>query len=216
VSTRTGSWRRARLARSTLYLCTDRRAVQRDLPAFLDAVLGAGVDIVQLRDKESDATALRDACSVFGEAARRHGALFVVNDDPELAAAVDADGVHVGQDDVTPEAARAMVGPHRLVGRSTHAVTEIDAAVTEDCDYFAVGPVHATPTKQGRPPIGLEPLRHAAAVAGDRPWFVTGGMAVATAPEVLAAGARRLVVVRALTEAPDPAQATVELRAALG
>jgi thiamine-phosphate pyrophosphorylase len=214
-ATRDGGWRRERLARSRLYLCTDRRAERGDLEPFLDAVLGAGVDIVQLRDKTGGPEELLAAAGVFRAAALRHRALFVVNDDPELAVAVDADGVHVGQDDLSPEAARAIVGRDRLVGRSTHAEAEVDAALDEDCDYFAVGPVHATPTKEGRPPIGLGPLRHAAAVAGGRPWFVTGGMAPDTAPAVLATGARRLVVVRALTGAADPAAATRALRAVL-
>lgn len=208
---RDGDWRRRRLAEAVLYLCVDRRAEQGDLAGLLDAVLGAGADVVQLRDKTASAHELRVAAGVFRDAADRHGALFVVNDDPALATDGDADGVHVGQEDLPPAQARRVVGPERLVGRSTHTVAEIDAAMEEDCDYFAVGPVHATPTKEGRPPIGLAPLRHAAAVAGDRPWFVTGGMAVETAPDVLAAGARRLVVVRAITGAADPAAATAEL-----
>ena len=206
--------RRARLRDSVLYLCVDRRAAAGDLAEFLDSVLGAGVDIVQLRDKTASDDEQRAASAVFRAAADRHGALFVLNDDPALAVDVGADGVHVGQDDMRPAAARAIVGPDRIVGWSTHAVTEIDDALTTDCDYFAIGPVHATPTKQGRPAIGLDPLRHAAAVA-DRPWFVTGAMSPATAPDVLAAGARRLVVVRALTEAADPAGATAELVALL-
>lgn len=215
MTTRDAGWRRTRLAASHLYLCTDRRAAQGDLAPFLDAVLGAGVDIVQLRDKAGDRQELAAAAAVFRAAVEAHGALFVLNDDPQLAIEVDADGVHVGQDDDHPAAARAIVGDGRLVGRSTHAVEEVDRALTEDCDYFAVGPVHATPTKEGRPAIGLDPLRHAAAVAGSRPWFVTGAMGVDTAPAVLATGARRLVVVRALTEAADPAAAARALRAAL-
>jgi thiamine-phosphate diphosphorylase len=158
---------------------------------------------------------LRRAATVFTAAAARHGALFILNDDPQLAVEVDADGVHVGQEDMRPEAARAVVGGDRIVGWSTHNEVEVDAAVAADCDYFAIGPVHATPTKQGRPPIGLDPVRHAAAVAGDRPWFVTGDMGPATAGDVLAAGGRRLVVVRALTQAADPARATAELVALL-
>lgn len=209
---RDGAWRRARLATSRLYLCTPLRD---DLPAFLDAVLAGGVDIVQLRDKDAPAEEQRAASRAFMEAARRHGALFVVNDDPALAAEVGADGVHVGQDDTDPSAARAVVGPDLLIGRSTHAVEEVDRALAEDCDYFAVGPVSETPTKEGRPGIGLEPVRHAARVA-DRPWFVTGGMAADTIPAVLAAGADRVVVVRAITAAADPEQATRALRAALG
>ncbi|HVM19585.1 MAG TPA: thiamine phosphate synthase [Egibacteraceae bacterium] len=200
-----------RLADSVLYLCVDRRADRGDLDGFLDAVLGAGVDVVQLRDKDADADQIRTAAPVFRAAADRHGALFILNDDPSLAVEVDADGVHVGQDDMTPEAARAVVGGDRLVGWSTHSVSEVDAAVAADCDYFATGPVHATPTKQGRPGTGLGPVRHAAAVAAGRPWFVTGAMSGATAPEVLAAGATRIVVVRALTEADDPAGATTAL-----
>lgn len=202
---RHGAWRRHRLACARLYLCTDRRAEQGDLETFLDKVLGAGVDIVQLRDKAANPSQLHAAAKVFLQIARRYDALFIVNDDPELAVQVGADGVHVGQEDPSPDQARAVVGTERLVGRSTHTFAQIDRALTEDCEYFAVGPVHATPTKEGRPGIGLEPLRHAAAVAGPRPWFVTGGMSTATAPAVLATGATRLVVVRAITQAQDPA-----------
>lgn len=203
--------RRDRLADAWLYLCVGRRQHQGDLASFLDAVLAAGTDLVQLRDKEASAGELCEAAAIFRAAADRHAALFILNDDPHLAVEVGADGVHVGQDDLHPEDARAIVGPDAIVGWSTHAVDEIDRALDTDCDYFAVGPVHATPTKQGRRPIGLEPLRHAAAVAADRPWFVTGGMNETTAGEVLQTGARRLVVVRALTEAADPAAAAASL-----
>lgn len=208
--TRDGAWRRRRLADAWLYLCVDRRAGQGDLPELLDAVLEAGVDIVQLRDKEAEPDELRAAAAVFRDAADRHDALFVLNDDPSLAAEVHADGVHIGQSDALPAEARMVVGSDRLVGRSTHTREQIDHVLGGDCDYFAIGPVHATPTKQGRPPVGLDPLRHAAA-AGDRPWFVTGGMASDTVPEVLATGARRVVVVRAITEAADPAAAAADL-----
>lgn len=212
--TLSGEQRRARLRDAVLYLCVDRRAAAGDLAHFLDQVLAAGVDLVQLRDKAATDDELRAAAEVFRTAASRAGALFILNDDPHLAVEVGADGVHVGQDDLHPHAARNIVGAERIVGWSTHAAAEVDAAVTTGCDYFAVGPVHATPTKQGRPAIGLEPIRHAAAV-GDRPWFVTGAMSAATAPAVLAAGARRIVVVRALTEAADPGAATAELAALL-
>jgi thiamine-phosphate pyrophosphorylase len=215
VSTATATQRRDRLAQSVLYLCVDRRSAQGDLARFLDTVLGAGVDLVQLRDKSATPDEIRSAAPTFRAAAAAHGALFILNDDPHLAVEVDADGVHVGQDDASVDTARAVVGPDRIVGWSTHAVAEIDAAVAADCDYFAVGPVHATPTKQGRPGIGLEPIRHAARVAAQRPWFITGAMSPATAPEVVAAGGRRLVVVRALTEAGDPAALVRELRVLL-
>ncbi|CAN5649427.1 thiamine phosphate synthase [soil metagenome] len=192
--------RRQRLARSFLYLCT---ALRDDLDTFLDDVLRGGVDVVQLRDKTAAVDALRTAAAVFRRACDGHDALFVVNDDPHLALEVGADGVHVGQDDPTPAEVRDVVGAELLIGRSTHTIEQIDRAQTEPCDYFAVGPVHATPTKQGRPGIGLAPLRHAAAV-GCKPWFVTGGMSTDTAGPVLDAGGRRLVVVRALTQADDP------------
>lgn len=211
---RDGAWRRRRLDDAVLYLCCGADAGRGDLAGFLDVVLGAGVDIVQLRDKTADTERLLAAGAVFRAAAERHGALFVVNDDPDLAVRLDADGVHVGQEDPAPAMARTVVGPERLIGRSTHSVTEIDRALDEDCDYLGVGPVHPTPTKPGRPGIGLEPLRYAAAVV-DRPWFVTGGMSPATAPEVLATGARRLVAVRAITEADDPAAVVADLVALL-
>lgn len=210
MTERTGRWRRERLERARLYLCVDRRADQGDLAAFLDAVIGAGVDLVQLRDKHATVAEQRAAAEIFRAVALRHRALFIVNDDPELAVEVDADGVHVGQDDPPPARARAVVGQDRLVGRSTHSIEQVDRALGEDCDYFTVGPVHATPTKEGRPPIGLDPLCYATAVA-DRPWFVSGAMSTTTAPEVLDTGASRLVVVRAITQAADPAAAVREI-----
>jgi thiamine-phosphate pyrophosphorylase len=202
-----------RLVRSRLYLCVDRRAAQGDLEQLLDAACGAGIDLIQLRDKHATHDEQCDASKVFAAVARRHDALFIINDDPELAAEVGADGVHVGQDDPSPEQARLVVGGDLLIGRSTHSVVQIDRALIEDCDYFTVGPVHATPTKEGRPGIGFDPLCHAASVAGDRPWFVSGAMSAATAPDVLATGACRLVVVRAITHAADPAAAVRELAA---
>lgn len=208
VTLRDGAWRRRRLADARLYLCT---GIRPDLEAFLDAVLAGGVDVVQLRDGEAPRPALVEAAGAFRVAAARHEALFVVNDDPELAVEVGADGVHVGQDDPPPHAARATVGAELLVGRSTHTVEEVTRAGHEDCDYLGVGPVHETPTKEGRPGVGLGPVRLAAAITR-KPWFVTGGMSVATVPEVLAAGARGVVVVRALTEAEDPGAAARALR----
>lgn len=204
-----------RLAQSRLYLCVDAREEHGDLQDFLDAALSGGVDLIQLRDKHATPDAIRAAAPVFRAAADRHGALFILNDDAHLAVEVGADGVHVGQDDLPPEQARAIVGDDRIVGWSTHSTAEVDGALEIDCDYFAVGPVHATPTKQGRPPIGLAPVRHAAVAAGTRPWFITGAMGPATAPEAIAAGGRRLVVVRALTQAPDPAAVARELASLL-
>lgn len=211
MTQRDSSWRLSRLSYAQLYLCVGLRRERGDLEPFLDAVLANGVDVVQLREKEASPDELLTASAMFRSAARRHAALFIVNDDPALAVEVDADGVHVGQEDPSPEQARAVVGRNRLVGRSTHSVSQIGRALGEDCDYFAVGPVHATPTKAGRTPVGFEPVRHAASSAGARPWFVTGGMGPATALAVIAAGARRLVVVRAITEAEDPAAMVAQL-----
>ena len=207
--------RRERLAAARLYLCMDRRAERGDLDRFLDQVLAAGVDLVQLRDKTATEFQLREAAPLFRAAADRHEALFILNDDAHLAAELGADGVHVGQDDLHPDAARAIVGVDAIVGWSTHSVDEVDAAVAADCDYFAVGPVSETPTKPGRPGIGVGALRHAVEVAGDKPWFVTGGMSPETAPAVLDLGARRLVVVRALTEAADAGAVAARMRALL-
>ena len=211
MSERDGDWRRARLAGARLYLCCDHTAGGGDLAGFLDRVLAAGVDLVQFRDKRALEDDIFEHGPVFREAARRHGALFVLNDEPLFAKDLDADGVHVGQDDAPVREARRAVGPDRLVGLSTHAVAEVDGALETDVDYFAVGPVWATPTKEGRPAIGLEPVRHAAEVA-DRPWFVTGDVRAERLPELRAAGAARAVVVRAITQADDPAAVVSELR----
>lgn len=211
MAARDRAWRQRRLADSRLYLCTPLRPDLRD---FLHAVAAAGVDIVQVRDKHARRPALVEAAATFREAAHAHGALFIVNDDPTLAADVDADGVHVGQGDGPVAEARQAVGPQRLVGRSTHSRQQAVEALATDADYLAIGPVQATPTKEGREPIGLSPVRELAALA-DRPWFVTGGMAADTIPDVAAAGAGGFVVVRAITEARDPSAAARAVRAAV-
>jgi thiamine-phosphate pyrophosphorylase len=184
------------------------------LARFLDAVLGAGVDIVQMREKTANVDAQREAARIFRTLTNDHAALFIVNDDPNLATSCDADGVHLGQEDMAPEAARKLLGEDLLIGRSTHAPDELLRARDEPVDYLGVGPVDATPTKPGRDGVGLEYVRFAAKNA-TVPFFVTGGMDTATIGSVLEAGASRVVVVRALTEAADPAGATKELRALL-
>jgi thiamine-phosphate pyrophosphorylase len=199
--------RRDRLAAARLYLVCDRRSED-----FLRAALRGGVDVLQLRDKHATDDEVLAAATVFRRVAAEAGALFIVNDRPDLAAAAGADGVHVGQDDASVDEARAVVGADRIVGRSTHSPAQIAAA--GPVDYIAVGPVHATPTKPGRPAVGLELVRHAAAHAPD-PWFAIGGIDPDTVGAVVAAGARRIVVVRALTEAPDPEAAARTLRGAL-
>ena len=209
-----GDARRERLARARLYVVTGAREAERDLPEFLAAVLGAGADIVQLREKEAEAGDLLRWSEVFRAAADRHGALFVVNDRPDLALAAGADGVHLGQNDLPPAWARRVVGPGVLIGLSTHAPAEFDAAPS-DADYVCVGPVYETPTKAGRPATGLEYVRHAAARERDgselRPWFAIGGIDPRTLPDVVEAGASRIAVVRAVTGAREPGAAVRRL-----
>lgn len=203
--------RQERLAAARLYLCTDARERQGDLPAFLDAVLGAGVDIVQLRQKGLEARPELEYLEVFADACRRHGTLLAVNDRADVAHAIGPDVLHLGQDDLPVPAARAIIGGDVLIGRSTHAEAEVDAAILEPgVDYFCTGPVWPTPTKPGRPAPGLDLVRYTAALRPTRPWFAIGGIDLDNLDEVLAAGADRVVVVRAITEAADPAKATAE------
>ncbi|MDX6697798.1 MAG: thiamine-phosphate pyrophosphorylase [Solirubrobacteraceae bacterium] len=218
-----GDDRRARVERARLYLVCDARP-----EGFLRAALAGGVDVLQLRDKAADDAAILRAAEVFRACCDDAGALFVVNDRPDLAVAADADGVHVGQGDAAVEVARAVVGEDRLIGRSTHSPEQLEAtqaatpetaraeggAPRRGVDYVAVGPVYETPTKPGRPAVGLEPVRYAAARARV-PWFAIGGIAPDTIGPVLDAGARRVVVVRAIAGAADPEGAARALRAAL-
>lgn len=197
--------REARLDRARLYLCTDARRDARDLEGFLDAALGGGVDIVQLRQKGMEARDELAALEVVARACARHGALAAVNDRADVAYAARPDVLHLGQDDLPVAVARQILGDDVLIGRSSHAAAESEgAAVEPGVDYFVVGPCWPTPTKPGRPAPGLGLVRHVAALAPARPWFAIGGIDLVTLPAVLDAGARRVVVVRALTEAADP------------
>jgi thiamine-phosphate pyrophosphorylase len=206
-----------RLDAALLYFVCDRRPGGRPLAGVLAAALRGGVDVFQLRDKRATDAEVLAAAAQARELCSAVGALLIVNDRPDLAVAAGADGVHVGQDDVPIAAARAVVGPERIVGRSTHEPAQLAAcAVPPAPDYVAVGPVHATPTKPGRPATGIDYVRHAAASApAGLPWFAIGGIDSVTVAGVAAAGARRIVVVRAIAEAPDPESAARELRAAV-
>jgi len=203
---------RTRLADARLYLCTDGRRAQGDLVPFLDAVLGAGVDIVQLREKDLEAREELALLEVFAEACRRHGRLLAVNDRADVALAAGADVLHLGQDDLPVPVARQILGPGPLIGRSSHSPAQADAAADEPgVDYFCAGPVWTTPTKPGRPATGLGLLSHVVGRAPGRPWFAIGGISLGRLDEVIATGASRVVVVRAITEADDPAAAADSL-----
>jgi thiamine-phosphate pyrophosphorylase len=213
-----------RLATARLYLCTDARRERGDLAQFADAALAGGVDIIQLRDKGSvgeqrfgplEARDELAACEILADAARRHGALFAVNDRADIARAAGADVLHLGQSDLPPGVAREIVGPATLLGLSTHDPHQAAAAACGDVDYFCVGPCWPTPTKPGREAPGLELVRTAAALGSDKPWFAIGGIDAQRLPDVIDAGARRIVVVRAITAAEDPRAAAEKLRSAL-
>ena len=201
---------RERLERARLYLVVEAAAEQ-----LLPAALRGGVDMVQLRDKELDDESLLRAASRFRALCDEHGALFWLNDRPDLALAAGADGVHVGQDDAEPGEVRELVGDRLLIGLSTHSPEQLQAALGSEADELSVGPVWETPTKVGRPAAGLEYVRYAAEHAGGAPWFAIGGIDETNVAEVVSAGARRVVVVRAIRDAPDPEAAAARLCAAL-
>ncbi|MEU2714005.1 thiamine phosphate synthase [Streptomyces sp. NPDC007205] len=202
---------RAALSEARLYLCTDARTRQGDLPEFLDAVLAGGVDIVQLRDKGLEAAEELRHLEVFADACARHGKLLAVNDRADVAHAASANVLHLGQGDLPVPAARAILGEEVLIGRSTHAESEAAAAAVQDgVDYFCTGPCWPTPTKPGRHAPGLDLVRYAAGLGTERPWFAIGGIDLSRLDQVLDAGARRVVVVRAITEADDPGAAAAE------
>jgi thiamine-phosphate pyrophosphorylase len=221
-----------RLTAARLYLCTDARRERGDLAQFADAALAGGVDIIQLRDKGSageqrfgplEARDELEACAILADAARRHGALFAVNDRADIARASGADVLHLGQGDLPTAVARDIVGPDTVIGLSTHDADQVAAAADSSApgqaDYFCVGPCWPTPTKPGRTAPGLGLVRAAAqldsALGSDKPWFAIGGIDAQRLPEVLEAGARRIVVVRAITAAEDPQAAAQQLRSAL-
>jgi thiamine-phosphate pyrophosphorylase len=205
-----GEDRRERLRRARLYLVVEVRA-----EGVLDAALRGGVDMVQLRDKAASDDEILRAAASFRARCDEHGALLWLNDRPDLALEAGADGVHVGQDDQPVGDVRELVGPDVLIGLSTHTPAQFTAALRSEADQLSAGPVYETPTKQGRPAAGLDYVRYAARHGGDRSWFAIGGIDRDTVHEVTAAGARRVCVVRAIRDAPDPQAAAAELRQAL-
>ena len=215
-----------------LYLCTDARKGRGDFEDFVDAAFAGGVDIIQLRDKSLEAAEELELLEVLHSVAQRHGRLWAVNDRADLASLAGAPVFHIGQKDIPFAAARDFLGKGTVIGMSTHTPEQVDAAIAaapgrSGLDYFCVGPVWATPTKPGRAAVGLDLVRYAAAAieraeAGDSgrvtgvvPWFAIGGIDLGNVEQVVEAGARRIVVVRAITEADDPAGAARALLAAL-
>ncbi|WP_426978809.1 thiamine phosphate synthase [Pseudarthrobacter sp. O4] len=223
-----------------LYLCTDARKDRGDFEAFVDAAFAGGVDIIQLRDKSLEAAEELELLTVLHQSAHRHGRLWAVNDRADLASLSGAPVFHIGQKDIPLDAARGFLGKDTVIGLSTHSPEQVDAAIASSpgrsgLDYFCVGPVWATPTKPGRAAVGLELVRYAAEairraeaaapgkvdgavnsrVKGVVPWFAIGGIDLGNVEQVVEAGARRIVVVRAITEADDPADAARALLASL-
>jgi thiamine-phosphate pyrophosphorylase len=194
-----------------LYLCTPDRP---DLESFLVACIKGGIDIVQLRDKEADARTIISRAKLARAVCNDHGVPFILNDRPDLALEVGADGVHVGQEDAPPGLARQILGEHAIVGLSTHSVPQLSGAMGAPVDYLSAGPVEATPTKPGRPGTGIEYIEAATAIQS-LPIFVTGGVTPKAIPDLWAVGARHFVVVRYLTEAADPVAAARQLRSAI-
>jgi thiamine-phosphate pyrophosphorylase len=211
-----------------LYLCTDARKERGDFADFVDAAFSGGVDIIQLRDKTIEAAEELELLAVLRQAASRHGRLWAVNDRADIASLAEAPVFHIGQKDLPLPSARKLLDNSAAIGLSTHSPDQIDAAIAaaqapQGLNYFCVGPVWATPTKPGRAAVGLDLVRYAAGAVGSAdgasgrhlPWFAIGGIDLRNVEQVVAAGAERIVVVRAITEAPDPAAAAAELIAAL-
>ncbi|MFN8112050.1 MAG: thiamine phosphate synthase [Solirubrobacterales bacterium] len=209
----------AKLERALLYFVCEGGEDEAGLDRLLEAALAGGAGLIQLRDKDADDERILAAAPVFRAAADRHGALFILNDRPDLVASCRADGVHVGQGDSPVAEARELAGPDAIVGLSTHAPEQLRAAESatgvDRPDYVSVGPVWATPTKPGRPAAGLDYVRHAAAEA-ELPWFAIGGIEPGNLAVVVAAGARRVVVVRAIRDADEPEAVAASLRSGLG
>ncbi len=205
---------RERLRTARLYFVCDALPRGESPEPLLQAALNGGVDIVQLREKVLDHPTIERSAQTFRRLCDTYSALFIVNDDPQLARSCNADGVHVGQDDTGAAEAREILGPDAILGLSTHSEEQIAASAGEPVDYISVGPIWETPTKEGRPGVGLGLIEHASANA-PHPFFAIGGIDPSNAPEVVDAGARRLGVVRAIRDAVDPSAAAQALRASL-
>jgi thiamine-phosphate pyrophosphorylase len=198
-----GSLRRERLNWARLYFVCDAMPRGEDPEPMLRAALSGGAGMVELRDHEQPPAVINRFARTFRRLADTYSAPFIVNDDPYLAQELDADGVHVGQDDMPAAEVREILGADAIVGLSTHSAEQVAAAQSEPVDYISVGPIWETPTKQGRPATGLKLIGEAAAKS-ELPWFAIGGIDPGNVDQVIEAGARRIVVVRAIRDAEDP------------
>ena len=205
-----GELRRQRLRWARLYFVCEALPRGQDPEALLNATMAAGAGMIELRDRGQPRSVIERSGRTFRRLANTYSALFIVNDDRHLRVELDADGVHVGQDDIDPSEARRIVGPDAIIGLSTHSGEQIDAASSQPIDYISVGPIWETPTKEGRPATGLE-LIEATAETASLPWFAIGGIDPGNVDEVVAAGAKRICVVRAIRDAPDPRGAATAL-----
>jgi thiamine-phosphate pyrophosphorylase len=206
-----GEQRRETLARMRLYVITGDHGGEAETAHVVEAALEGGANVIQLRKKTMPKGEQYAIALALRRLTRAHDALFIVNDHADLAIAADADGVHLGQDDLPPDVVRALPGfEGRLIGRSTHSFEQAQLAIHEGADYIAVGPVYPTPTKAGRPPVGTGLVARVAGLS-DRPFVAVGGIDLENAPEVIDAGARAIAVVRAVYDAPDPAEAARRL-----
>jgi thiamine-phosphate diphosphorylase len=205
-----GELRRQRLRWARVYFVCDALPHGRDPEALLNAAMAPGAAMVELRDREQPRTVIERAGRTFRRIANTYSALFIVNDDPYLAVELGADGVHVGQEDIDTAEARRIMGPDAIIGLSTHSREQIEAASSKPVDYISVGPVWETPTKEGRPATGLDLIRVAAEIA-PVPWFAIGGIDHSNVDEVVAAGAERICIVRAIRDAADPRAAAAAL-----
>ncbi|TMC43398.1 MAG: thiamine phosphate synthase [Chloroflexi bacterium] len=204
--------RREKLSRMRLYLITGDQGGEVETARIVEAALEGGASVIQLRKKTMAKGEQYSIARALRRLTQLHGALFIVNDHADIAIAADADGVHLGQDDLPPSAVRELPGfDGRLIGRSTHSLEQAKGAIGEGADYLAVGPVYPTPTKAGRPPVGTALVSDVAAIA-DRPFLAVGGIDDENAPAVVEAGARAIAVVRAVYDAADPAEAARRLR----
>lgn len=209
----TSSTRAKALESARLYLCTDARTERGDFAEFLHRAYDGGVDIIQLRDKKITAGEELELLGVLRSVAEEHGKLWSVNDRADLASLSGAPVFHIGQQDLPVPAARTLLGASVGIGLSSHTPEQAAAAAADpETDYFCVGPLWATPTKPGRAAVGLEMVEYAASLQTGKPWFAIGGIDLGNVASVVAAGAQRIVVVRAITDAADPTAAARELR----